>query len=79
MLLIDARRGAMEADHEAMKLLDQAAVSYVVVLTKIDSFRLPSASRARALPKAELRGMPYRGLSRTSCDVVGDGRRPGYA
>ena len=29
LLLIDSRRGAMEADHEAMKQLDQAAVSYV--------------------------------------------------
>ena len=36
VLLIDARRGVMPPDHEAMTQLDQAAVSYVAVLTKID-------------------------------------------
>jgi GTP-binding protein len=34
--LIDARRGIMPTDTEAMDLLDEAAVSYLVVLTKID-------------------------------------------
>jgi GTP-binding protein len=47
LLLVDARRGTMEADHEAMKQLDQAAVSYVVVLTKIDT--LPPAQRDEAV------------------------------
>ncbi|MGD0864827.1 MAG: ribosome biogenesis GTP-binding protein YihA/YsxC [Rhizomicrobium sp.] len=56
LLLIDARRGAMEADHEAMKQLDQAAVSYVVVLTKIDT--LPASGRDAAVQRCltELRG-----------------------
>jgi len=56
LLLIDARRGTMEADHEAMKQLDQAAVSYVVVLTKIDT--LPAAGRNDAVARCltELRG-----------------------
>ncbi|HEX4861190.1 MAG TPA: ribosome biogenesis GTP-binding protein YihA/YsxC [Rhizomicrobium sp.] len=35
-VLIDARRGAMDTDREACRLLDQAAVSYVLALTKID-------------------------------------------
>jgi len=43
-LLVDARRGVMETDREAMKLLDQAAVSYVLVLTKTD--QLKAAERA---------------------------------
>jgi GTP-binding protein len=34
--LIDSRRGVMPVDGEAMDLLDEAAVSYLVVLTKID-------------------------------------------
>jgi GTP-binding protein len=35
-LLIDARHGLKESDHETMRLLDAAAVSYAVVLTKRD-------------------------------------------
>ena len=35
-LLIDARRGLMENDLAVMELLDRAAVSYVLVLTKAD-------------------------------------------
>ncbi len=36
MLLVDSRRGLMETDRSVMDLLDEAAVSYVVVLTKTD-------------------------------------------
>jgi GTP-binding protein len=36
ILLIDGRRGLMDVDREAMVLLDKAAVSYLLVLTKID-------------------------------------------
>lgn len=39
ILLIDARRGLMETDEQAMALLDKAAVSYVAVLTKIDTVK----------------------------------------
>jgi GTP-binding protein len=46
ILLVDARRGAMDTDQEAMGLLDQAAVSYVLTLTKID--QLSVAERAKA-------------------------------
>jgi len=46
LVLIDARRGPMEIDREAMTLLDKAAVSYVLVLTKIDE--LKKADRAHA-------------------------------
>jgi len=45
-LLVDARRGLMDTDRAAMGLLDQAAVSYAVVLTKID--QLSPALRAKA-------------------------------
>lgn len=41
-LLVDARRGIMPADEEIMALLDKAAVSYQVVLTKCDA--LPAAA-----------------------------------
>jgi len=36
MLLIDARHGIKSADEPIMKLLDEAAVSYQIVLTKAD-------------------------------------------
>lgn len=35
-LLIDSRRGIMSTDDQVMKILDDAAVSYQIVLTKID-------------------------------------------
>ena len=44
MLLIDARRGPLPNDIEVMDLLDAAAVSYQLVLTKVD--RLKSGERA---------------------------------
>ena len=48
ILLIDSRRGAMDIDQQAMKLLDQAAVSYVPVLTKIDQLRSPERIEAES-------------------------------
>jgi GTP-binding protein len=36
LLLIDARRGVLELDREVMTLLDEAAVSFGIVLTKSD-------------------------------------------
>jgi GTP-binding protein len=47
-LLIDARHGIKANDTETMKLLDEAAVSYQVVLTKADK---PKASELAALKK----------------------------
>jgi len=39
VLLIDARRGVLDVDREVMTLLDRAAVSYLVVLTKTDKLK----------------------------------------
>jgi GTP-binding protein len=39
VLLIDSRRGPMQSDIAVMKLLDEAAVSYQLVLTKMDKLR----------------------------------------
>jgi GTP-binding protein len=41
MLLIDARHGLKPSDSEAMDALDKAAVSYEVVLTKVDKLKPP--------------------------------------
>jgi GTP-binding protein len=39
LLLIDARHGLKDTDQEIMKLLDKAAVSYQIVLTKADKVK----------------------------------------
>lgn len=44
-LLIDARHGIKKNDEEAMALLDRAAVSYQLVLTKTDKIKPPAAAR----------------------------------
>jgi GTP-binding protein len=46
VLLIDSRRGIMEVDRAVMKLLDAAAVSYILTLTKIDQLTQPDRSEA---------------------------------
>ena len=46
ILLVDSRRGLLEKDTQAMSLLDEAAVSYLPVLTKID--KLAPQERERA-------------------------------
>jgi GTP-binding protein len=38
-VLIDARRGVMQVDHDFMRILDDSAVNFQVVLTKTDSLR----------------------------------------
>lgn len=39
MLLIDSRHGFKDVDHEIMDLLDEAAVPYQIVLTKVDELK----------------------------------------
>ncbi|HEY0106673.1 MAG TPA: ribosome biogenesis GTP-binding protein YihA/YsxC [Rhizomicrobium sp.] len=47
-LLVDSRRGVMDLDEKVMGLLDDAAVSYCLVLTKIDKLRPDEAAAAVA-------------------------------
>jgi GTP-binding protein len=51
LVLIDARQGVMKADEEMMKQLDDAAVSYQLVLTKRDKLKPDALEEVRA--KAE--------------------------
>jgi GTP-binding protein len=53
MLLIDSRRGVMELDQAVMSLLDQAAVSYCLVLTKLDELKPAEADAVRAKALAD--------------------------
>lgn len=50
-VLIDVRQGVRDTDEEMMKLLDEAAVSYQLVLTKCD--KVSDAERAEQRSKVE--------------------------
>jgi GTP-binding protein len=54
-LLVDARRGVMDSDVQVMELLDRAAVSYALVLTKADELKLTDRSRSLDAAAAEAR------------------------
>ncbi|MEO0411697.1 MAG: ribosome biogenesis GTP-binding protein YihA/YsxC [Pseudomonadota bacterium] len=47
-LLIDARHGIKPTDTQVMKLLDEAAVSYIAVLTKLDKLNKADQERIAA-------------------------------
>ena len=53
-VLIDARHGAKPVDHDIMDLLDQAAVSFQVVLTKTDKPKPPALAHVIADLKEDL-------------------------
>jgi GTP-binding protein len=54
LLLIDARRGIMQPDRDAMQLLDESAVSYAGVLTKIDELSEPESRDVQSATETEL-------------------------
>ena len=56
-LLIDARRGVGDLDEQVMRLLDEAAVSYGLVLTKID--KLTAEETAAAIAAADSRARAH--------------------
>lgn len=56
MVLIDARHGVKDVDRDIMAMLDRAAVSYQLVLTKADKIDLPALAERRAALTAEVGG-----------------------
>jgi len=58
MLLLDARIEAKPADMAVMKLLDRAAVTFQIVLTKIDAVKPPALARKHAEVEALARAHP---------------------
>lgn len=56
ILLVDSRRGLMDVDREAMTLLDRAAVSYLVVLTKTDKLNARERDTVRTETGFGLKG-----------------------
>ena len=57
-LLVDSRRGLMDTDHEVMDMLDSAAVTYQIVLTKADKVKRTEADAMRAKVADALRKRP---------------------
>ena len=68
LLLIDARHGIKAADRPVMTLLDAAAQSYAVVLTKCDEVEAEALARIAAATSVELarHGAAYPALHLTS-------------
>jgi GTP-binding protein len=54
LLLVDARHGIKPADRRALALLDEAAQSYAVVLTKCDEVEPQALARMAATTAADL-------------------------
>jgi len=57
-LLIDARHGIKNTDQDALALMDEAAVSYQVVLTKIDKISAAQLKRVQQETAAQLAKHP---------------------
>ena len=55
LLLIDSRHGVKPVDAEMMKMLDEAAVGYRVVLTKADKIKASELEAVLAATRAEAR------------------------
>jgi GTP-binding protein len=74
MLLLDSRIEVKQADHDVMDLLDRAAVTFQVALTKTDGLKSPALARkiqeAEALARSHAAAFP-RILSTSS--ETGDG------
>lgn len=58
LLLVDARHGVKPVDAEMMKMLDEAAVGYRVVLTKADKIKASELEKVTAETLAEARKHP---------------------
>jgi len=57
-LLIDSRHGIKQTDENALALMDEAAVSYQIVLTKIDKISAAQLDRVREATAARLSKHP---------------------
>lgn len=55
LLLIDARHGIKPVDHEMMKMLDESAVGYRVVLTKADKIKASELAEVLERTQADAR------------------------
>jgi GTP-binding protein len=58
LVLIDSRHGIKDVDREILKMLDDAAVSYRIVLTKADKVKATELAEVRARTEDEARKRP---------------------
>ncbi|WP_374297763.1 ribosome biogenesis GTP-binding protein YihA/YsxC [Sphingomonas sp.] len=58
LVLIDARHGIKDVDREILEMLDKAAVSYRIVLTKADKVKATDLAAVREATEAEARKRP---------------------
>ena len=72
-VLIDSRHGIKEVDHEIMKMLDAAAISYRIVLTKTDKIKASEREAVEVDTMVKLRKhvAAYPELSVTSAEKRG--------
>ena len=58
LLLVDSRHGVKDVDADMMKMLDEAAVGYRIVLTKADKIKASELEKVHAATIAEARKHP---------------------
>jgi GTP-binding protein len=58
LVLIDSRHGVKDIDREIMKMLDDAAVSYRLILTKADKIKASELAAVQQATEAEARKRP---------------------
>ena len=58
LLLIDSRHGLKDIDREVMKMLDEAAISYRLVLTKADKIKASELEAVQRATEEEARRRP---------------------
>ena len=58
LVLIDSRHGIKDVDREIMAMLDKAAVSYRLILTKADKVKASELAAVTAATTTEARGRP---------------------
>ncbi len=58
LVLVDSRHGIKDVDREILDMLDAAAVSYRIVLTKADKVKATELAAVRAATEAEARKRP---------------------
>lgn len=70
-VLVDGRHGLKDSDVELMKMLDEAAVSYRVVLTKIDKIKDQELESviAKTLESVKKRAAAFPGVAPTSAET----------
>lgn len=73
-VLIDGRHGVKDVDRDVMTLLDTAAVSYALVLTKLDEVKKADAEKTLSATRMEIAKTPG-GLSRNHFHIEPRGRR----